>query len=231
MIASYKYFHSLILAGIAALCYRVLLISPDLAQNPDYGRYVWPAVVGVLWLLFSQSHTISRLILETMPWLRRLLAGREFIEGDWPLVVVDVPTGELVYCGFLTIGYKGGYLTVSGNDWRPSGEHALAFKSMQSYYSEGTLHYWYKQGAGGQQRGYTFIEFFPRDAIAQRHTGAFHDKAHLDVRFYARKLKYGRFERRLKTMEQRRQAALGFGATIMPRMPDLLKAAVDVDWE
>ena len=102
---------------------------------------------------------------------------------------------------------------------------------MQSYYTEGTLHYWYTQGAGGHQRGYTYIEFFPRRQVATHHTGVFHDKAHPDVRFYGRKLKYGWFERRKRTTESRRASAKAFTDAIMPRVPTLLKSPVDADWE
>ena len=69
------------------------------------------------------------------------------------------------------------------------------------------------------------------DAVAERHTGVFHDKAHPDVRFYARKKKYGWRDRRLKSMDKRREAAQAFAAEIMPQMPAVLKTTVTSDWE
>jgi len=231
MDSAYKSFYALVLTGIAALCYRVLLLAPEWAKDPQYGPYVYSGVAIVLWFLFVQSRNIASFILAVLPSLRRLLAWNNFIEGDWPLVVIDRTTGQMMYYGFLTVAYKGGYLVVSGDDWNPDGSHAVAFKSMQTYYSENTLHYWYMQGEGGRQRGYTFIEFFPRSHVATHFTGVFHDKEHPDVRFYGRKQNYKWFARRLKTMGARRAAAEAYAAEVMPRVPVMLKNAVDIDWE
>ena len=229
---AYKYFYALVLTGIATLGYRLLEWSTDTAQYPaQYASLVHGAIVAGMGFLFYQSRNIASTILAIMPPLRRLIAWRNYIEGDWPLVVVDGKTGTLTYAGFLTVGYSGGYLTVSGDDWNPDGTHALGFKSKQTYFSDNTLHYWYEQGEGGRQRGYTFIEFFPRGKVATHHTGVFHDKAHPDVRFYARKLKYKWLSRRLSTMETRKAAARDFAAEIMPRIPTMLKSTPDTDWE
>ena len=226
----YRPFHNLLLAGIAALCYRLLVMSPDLPhQHPQYGNFVWPGVAVGLWLLFSQSETITRLFLRLRP-LRRLLAGRASIEGDWPLVVVNAKTGTLIYYGFMRIGHKAGYIDITGDDWFPNGDHALPFTAIQTQYRDGVLHYWYEQGEGGQQRGYTYIHFFPSDAVAERYTGVFHDKAHPDVRFYGRKSKYGWFQKRAKSPVDRKLAAKAFCDEIMPNMPGMIKSSVNADW-
>lgn len=226
----FRVFHSLVLAIIGTIAYKALLLSPDWARDPDYGVYVVPAVVGILWALFSSSRGISDFLLSRLAPVRRMLAGRSHIEGDWPLVVVDCRTGILFYYGFLNISFQEGQYVVSGHDWYPDGSHALNFHSVQTYPSHPTLHYWYRQGEGGRQRGYTFIEFFPTDEVPKRHTGVFHDKEHPDVRFYARRIEYKRGQRRIKGMEPRRQAAAAFAAELEPRLPQLIKTAVDTDW-
>ena len=231
MDSAFKVFYALILTGIATLGKVLLDYSPVLDQHPVFGSYAHVMIVGGMAFLFYQSRNIASAILAVTPNLRRVLAWRNFIEGDWPLVVVDGKTGALTYAGFLTVGYGSGYLTISGDDWNPDGTHALGFKSMQTYYTEGTLHYWYMQGEGGRQRGYTFIEFFPRGKVANHFTGVFHDKDHPDVRFYGRKLKYKWFARRLSTMDARKAAALAFATEIMPRIPTMLKSTPDTDWE
>jgi hypothetical protein len=226
----FRIFHSLILGLFGALGTFALLHAPDWAKGTQYQVYAVPALVPLLMVLFRSSRVISDFLLERMGWVRRLFAGRRHIEGDWPLVVVDGKTGVMVYYGFLAIGFKGGQYVVRGQDWTPDGAHALNFGSMQSYQSESTLHYWYTQGEGGRQRGYTFIEFFPQDEVAQRHTGVFHDKDHPDVRFYARKIKYGWFQKRFKAQERRRVAAKAFADEIAPRLPALVRTGVDADW-
>jgi hypothetical protein len=227
----FRAFHSLVLAVLGTLAYKLLLVIPDWARDPQYGVYVVPGVVGVLWLLFTTSRTISDRLLEHLPAVRRLFAGHKHVEGDWPLVVVDRRTGATLYYGFLTIGFVDGQYEVVGHDWFPDGRHALDFRSVQTYQVHPTLHYWYQQGERGQQRGYTFMEFFPRDAAPTRHTGEFHDREHPDVRFYARKLKTKMFGPRPHTMEERRRAAKAFADEIAPRLPNMLTRAVDVDWE
>lgn len=212
------------------IAYQLLLRGGEWATDANYGAYVLPGIVIVLWLLFTSSRAISDKLLEWLPPVRRMFAGRKHIEGDWPLVVVNGKTGELIYYGFMHIGFEEGQYAVSGTDWHPDGRHALNFRSKQSYQSHPTLHYWYEQGEGGRQRGYTFIEFFPTDRVPMRHTGVFHDPAHPDVRFYARKLQRGWLEARLRDMEPRRLAAEAFKNEIMPRMPTIVRNGVDVDW-
>ena len=230
MRSPFRAFHSLVLALIGTIAYRALLLGPDLAKDPRFGVYVLPGMIIVLWLLFSYSRTISDALLQSLPLVRRLLARRGHIEGDWPLVVVDGRTGGVIYYGFLSIGFEDGQYLVVGHDWHPDGNHALNFSSMQTYQVHPTLHYWYEQGEGGRQRGYTFIEFFPRDAVPVRHTGVFHDKEHPDVRFYARKIKYRWLQRRLKGMEPRRLAGKAFADEIAPRLPKMVRTSVDADW-
>lgn len=234
MRSPFRSFHALVLALFGAIAYQLLSNSEQWAKIADYGSYVLPGIVISLWLLFTWSRTITDKLLEWMPWVRRMYAGHGHIEGDWPLVVVEAEKGEnkgkLRYYGFLTIKFKDGQYEVSGTDWKPDGSHALDFNSMQSYQMHPALHYWYRQGEGGRQRGYTFIEFFPRDRVPERHTGVFHDPEHLNVRFYARKLKYRRFQRRLRDMEPRRQAAKAFADEIMEKMPKMIEMSVDADW-
>jgi hypothetical protein len=64
--------------------------------------------------LFNRSAFIANLLIEKVPLLsvgiRRLLSGSDFIEGDWPLVVMEEGKPIPKYFGFLTIAYEGGQL-------------------------------------------------------------------------------------------------------------------------
>lgn len=227
---TFRPFHALLLGVFASAFYRLFLTLPDLVQHAkEYGAFAVPAIGLGLGLLFSRAEWVTTTLLR-MRWLRRLLALSADIEGDWPLIVVDGKTGQMRYYGFMTIGYKDGYLDVHGDDWHPNDVHAVDFQSQQSQYKDGLLHYWYVQGEDGHQRGYTYIHFFPKKAVATRHTGVFIDKFHPDVRFYARKQAYGWFERRPQTQEEKRQVARAFADLLRPITPALVQTSVSADW-
>ena len=227
MEAIVRNFDAAVLATIAALCYPALRWSTKLV-NHKYSSWFVAAIVGLFGFLFFHSHSISHMILEQSPPLRRALAGQRFIEGGWPLVVADRKSGEILYYGYLNVAFKDGALAVWGDDWKPDGTYGQDFRAKQTYLDdEGTLHYWYEQ-ADKQQRGYTFIKFFPLDAVAERQAGVFHDPVHPDVRFYARKMKDGESPR---SQEERRLAAKAFYDQVKPRLPAMLKTPINIDWE
>ena len=206
----------------------------------DYTTYALPAVLAALALLFRMSDTLSKTILEKIPFfsraLRRFLSGKDYIEGDWPLVVIDMAKQELLYLGFLRIVYSDGQLCVSGNDWYPDGNHAQAFRSMQSLYRDRTLRYWYEQGASPYKmdmRGYTEIYFFPAEGLAKRHAGKFLDTQHIsDIRFYAKKHRYRPFQRRFgpEDVNEKLAAAREVWAQLEPRLVQLRDRSFSADF-
>ena len=171
--------HSAVHAAVAAFTWWVLQHWDQLqAASAQYKNWAAPAVLAALALLFRLSYPLSTIIIEKIPvfsrLLRRTLVGNGFIEGDWPLVVVDMQTQKPLYFGFLNIDFCDGQLYVSGDDWNPDGTHAQAFHSVQSLYRNRTLHYWYEQGEllrDPSMRGYTVIYFFPEEGVAKRHAG------------------------------------------------------------
>lgn len=243
----YRIVNSAVHAAIAALCYAVLKHINELetyieTYKPiltDYRGFAVPLLIAALALLFRVSDALSNTFVEKIPVisraLRRLLSGREDIEGDWPLAVVDMAKKELMYLGFLTISFKKGQLYVYGNDWNADASHAMEFESKQSLYDNHKLQYWYEQGPSlhdVQMRGYTEIYFFPRDVRAERHAGKFLDASHLtDIRFYSERKQYGWFERRLKTKAARFAAAEAFWQTLAPRLDQLHPRSICTDFE
>ena len=227
--------HSLVHAAIAAALYLTIHYGLD---NP---RHKEAAVIGALAALpvsFRSSDKFASTLIEKIPgvsrWLRRVLSGKDYLEGDWPLVVVDANDGKPLLVGLLNIEYKGGKLVVSGNDWNPDGTRALTFRSLQSQYENGLLQYFYEQGPDPRQptmRGYTEIYFFPTDAPPVRHAGEFLDKEHgRPMRFYARKLIAKRGAARPKTDKDRIAAAQNFLREIEAGLPAMVKRKIDSDW-
>jgi hypothetical protein len=196
--------NSAVHAGVAALTWWVLQHWEQLqSASAEYKNWAAPAVLACLAFLFRLSYPLSTFILEKIPFfsrqLRRVLSGNDFIEGDWPLIVVDMQTQRLLYLGFLNIDFHDGQLFVLGDDWNPDGTHAQSFQSVQALFRNRTLHYWYEQGQSllaPDMRGYTEVYFFPLQGMAKRHAGKFLDVRHTtDIRFYARKQQYRTFER------------------------------------
>ncbi len=190
--------------------------------------------------LFQLSYPISTFVVEKIPvlsrLLRRALLGREFIEGDWPLVVADMEAQQLLYLGFLSITFRNGQLYVQGDDWNPDGTHAQAFQSMQSLYRDGVLHYWYEQGESLRaptMRGYTEVYFFPVHGLAKRHAGKFLDVRHTsDIRFYAKKQQYRRFERPFGVdgKDRKLEAARELWNELEPKLAALRGRAITADF-
>ena len=121
--------------------------------------------------------------------------------------------------GFLSITYENGQLQVAGEDWNPDGTPAVKFRSQQSSYAARKLQYWYAQGATMFEPtmfGYTRIYFFPEQGPIKRHAGEFLDKEHTSPPFYAQRIEYGLFQRRLRTKEERFAAAGKFWAEVEP---------------
>ncbi|MGO9545318.1 MAG: hypothetical protein ACLPPF_11050 [Rhodomicrobium sp.] len=233
--------HSAIHAAVAALTWWVLQHWELLLSHmAEYKTYALPAVLAGLALMFRMSDTLAKVILEKIPYfsraLRKLLSGKNSIEGDWPLVVIDMEKQQALYFGFLSVDYRDGQLYVSGDDWRTDGTHAQAFHSVQSLYRNRTLQYWYEQGqvlAAPDMRGYTEIYFFPVEGLAKRHAGKFLDARHTsDIRFYAKKQRYRPFESRFEPddVSKKLEAARQLWVELEPKLSTLRERSIGADF-
>ncbi len=235
--------HYLVHAAVAGLCY-IMLTSDALLKDhlkeytyiKDHPILISVSVIPLIAILLRQSDRLARLIIGGIPvfspFLRRILSGREHIEGHWPLVVIDGETHELVFYGLLTVDYKDGQLHVTGNDWTPDGTHALWFQSVQARFQNHLLQYWYEQGENHTKptmRGYTEIYFFPLEASPKRHAGEFLDKEH-HYRFYAQRKHYGWRNRPPQNDTERIKAAHEVWQNLKPELPRILKQSIAKDW-
>lgn len=212
----YQIVHASVHACIAGLLYLFLrhVAIIDRPEFVAYADYLRGGAILILPFLFNQSGAISTIIIERIPVfsrsLRRVLSGSNFIEGDWPLVVVDAETRSVRYYGFMTIKYERGQIEVAGDDWLPDGRHAIRFRSQQSSLENRKLQYWYAQGAtlhSPSMFGYTRIYFFPEIGRVERLAGEFLDKEHTSPPFFAKRIRYRGFARKLTTPEQKQDAA------------------------
>jgi hypothetical protein len=220
---NYRLVHAIVHAGIAGLLYAFLTYSERLNAFA-YADYIRAAVLLVLPFLFVQSNRIADILVERVPGLsfaiRKVLTGSDFVEGDWPLVVMQADGRTPKYFGFMTITYKNGQLLIHGDDWNPDGSLAVKFRSQQSQCEGRLLQYWYAQGANlntPAMFGYTRIYFFPDQGPVERHAGEFLDKEHSSQLFFAERLRHGWFGKRAKTKEEKFAAAKRFWEKIEPR--------------
>lgn len=236
---SYSIVNSLVHSTIAVFAMLVLRHLDEinaLSQNKQLNLLI---IAAVLTTLFRSSDALSQTLVEKIPFvsrkIRKLLAGRHHIEGDWPLVVIDAHKSELLYFGFLTITYEDGQLKVFGRDWHRDGKPAHDFESIQSLYDNKVLQYWYHQGQdvnNPAMRGYTEIYFFPKQAMAQRHAGAFLDREHTsDIRFYARKHDAKKWSLRPQTEKEQLSLSRQFWDDIQPNLQPIIDRPITTDWE
>src|SRR5688572_30800535 len=124
---NYRLVHAFVHAGIAGLLYAFLTYSERLNAFA-YADYARAGALAVLPFLFVQSNRIGDILVEKVPGLsralRQALTGNDFVEGDWPLVVMNDDCRTPKYFGFMTITYRDGQLLVFGDDWNPDGSLA-----------------------------------------------------------------------------------------------------------
>jgi hypothetical protein len=201
----------------------------------EHATYFFGGALLALFFLFRQCNALTELLIAGIPGLspalRKTIMGRRFVEGDWPLVVLDEEKRAIKYLGFLTVTYSNGELKVRGTDWHPDGRHAHDFSSQQSLYSKNALQYWYYQGERGHMRGYTEIYFLPQDRAADRLVGEFLDKHHKSSRFYARRRAYKWSERRLRSEAEKIAAAQEVWAWLEPKLARIRGREIADYWE
>ena len=232
----YQIVHAFVHTCIAGLLYLFVRNVPALQQSA-YADYIKGGALMLLPFLFNRSAFIANFLIEKVPIvsaaIRRLLSGSDFIEGDWPLAVMQADGRSLKYLGFLSITYENGQLVVDGEDWNPDGTPAVKFRSQQASYAGRKLQYWYAQGATMFEPtmfGYTRIYFFPEHGPIKRQAGEFLDKEHTSPPFYAERIAYKMFQRRLATKEDRFAAAQKFWKAIEPTIKTKADLRIDRDF-
>ena len=232
----YQLVHAFVHSAIAGLLYVFLRFVTVIDTMPE-ADYIRGAAVLLLPFLFNRSAFIANILIEKVPGLsvgiRRLLSRSDFIEGDWPLVVMGADGKTPKYFGFMTITYLDGQLQVSGDDWTPDGTPAVNFSSQQSRYEKRSLRYWYAQEASRNEAtmfGYTHINFFPSSGRVERLAGEFLDKKHESAAFYARRLHYSMFQRRITDQKAQFESAKKFWAEFDPAITSRKEPSVKFDF-
>jgi hypothetical protein len=105
----------------------------------------------VIIFVFQIVASLADLSVGYMSWLRRLILGYEFIEGDWIHEVRDA-LGNPVSIGFVRIDYHKGSLLVSGDAYTKS-KFLLNFTSEICSYDNYILSFTYSQFGRMESKG------------------------------------------------------------------------------
>jgi hypothetical protein len=118
----------------------------------------------------------ANLTIEKSRWLRRLVSGKDDIEGDWVNIVVAINEPELVkaveYC---RIRYVDGRFALLGDQWTVDGRWVQDFRSADSRYANRELEFYYKTGLN-RVGGYCVVRFSPADAVPSDYIARYIDE-------------------------------------------------------
>ncbi|MGH3841677.1 MAG: hypothetical protein ACRDS0_09585 [Pseudonocardiaceae bacterium] len=153
-------------------------------------------------------------VIDQCRWIRRILSGRNDIEGDWVEVVIDPANPDKItrveYC---RIRFQQGKYILSGDSWTTEGRWVDNFVTTGgATYTGRELEYYYKAGIPRAAYGLGVIIFSPEDSppteFVCRYLG--------DDSKVMNSAKGRRISTRLRRVDsdKRRDAALNFLASI-----------------
>lgn len=201
------------------------------ALIPIYGIWIYIFALLASFWLFYKAEAITYALIEKIPIIsaifRRLVSGRDFIEGSWPAVATD-NKGNLLFFGCMTIIYVDGHFFISGVHWWPTGMVAHNFQSSASRYeAKGFLRYGWK--AAAEEYGITEMHFFPNNGPARRCAGQYFS-ANPGARFYAQRSETQLFRLNRKRPEDYLEEARELWVRVEPNIIRLSSQPLNEDW-
>jgi len=129
----------------------------------DSWYLIGPVLLSVIGI--KAADIATKAIVERVRPLRQLLAGENYIEGEWVNIVINAAKPENVIAAeFCTIRYRGGQYVVSGDTWSLDGAWMSNFSTEGSSYRGRELEYYYKTGVR-KLGGFGIIKFTPEDSV------------------------------------------------------------------
>jgi hypothetical protein len=156
-----KWLHAVVatLAILSQNAFGVWFAKLDIKQYAIVG----PAFLAIAGILLVDGLTTRAL--NRMRWLRRLLAGRDDIEGDWVNVVIDTSKPDKVIAvEYMRIYYANGQYVAAGDQWTTDGKWIQGFASEGSNYTGRAMEFYYKTGIH-RVGGYGVLIFSPPATI------------------------------------------------------------------
>jgi hypothetical protein len=118
------------------------------------------AIVGM-----QLADKIATAAIEHIRVLRRMLAGRNDIEGDWVNIVVDTANPkQIIGAEYCRIRYRNGEYVLSGDTWTLDGKWVQDFRTGGSCYKDREFEYYYRTGVN-RVGGFGVMIFTPTDSL------------------------------------------------------------------
>jgi len=129
---------------VAALVSVLTTLLFDYLNRTFESRAAALAALLILVTLFvTVLNAALEVAIEKSTFLRKLIAGSEFIEGFWHDVSVD-PSKSVTHGVLFQVRFEHDRFAVSGSSFDPQGNHIATFRSINAAYSDRVLHFRYE---------------------------------------------------------------------------------------
>jgi len=192
-------------------------------EERDLTSFEWFVFCLSLLLVALGVGWLFRRCIEKWWLIRRMIVGKDDMEGDWTDLAIDRETGELINIAFTRTTYRRGYFCIDGIAWYPDENRSLHWQTLQSEYADDKLLYryatWWSRDIQDKEHGAGVIEFERDHERIERYVGKFIDSFHMRrCAHYGRRVRYPLFESRRLTAEQKLDRARAYCEARLPEL-------------
>ena len=188
----------------------------------DLANYALLATVILAVIGMQVADRLAIGAIDRFRWIRRILSGRNDIEGDWVEVMGDsVNPAQIIRVSYSRIRFQGGRHVLSGDDWTIDGTWIGEYVTTGgANYAGRQLEYYYHIGIL-RSSGHGIILFSPNDSLPTEFMCKYLDEEAKSM-FVAKGRRVATRLRRLD-FNKRREAALAFANSFDPKdMPRMM---------
>lgn len=136
-----SWFQTAVTVALGIISVQVVEFLKDFVTISEIELVLAYIVVAIL--VVKGLETFIKWAISNSVWLRRIIMGKQFIEGYWIDKLVDVENEEIISIGILKITYQDGMLHSSGSGYSPNYDNFGSFKTYISKYDDFKLNYGY----------------------------------------------------------------------------------------
>lgn len=182
----------------------------EIFKKLDIGNYalLGAIVLAIAGLQLADQFAIT--VIDRCRWIRRILSGRNDIEGDWVEVVGDSTNfDKITHVEYCRIRFQQGKYVLSGDMWTVEGKWVNNFVTTGgAIYIGRELEYYYKSGIPRAAYGLGVLVFSPEDSLPMDFIGRYLGESS-KVMHVAKGCRISTRLRKINS-DKRRDAALNF---------------------
>jgi hypothetical protein len=173
------------IGGTTLIAVAAISIEHDLYEVLVRPQHRAISVAVALLAAFCAAILLEFLVdrLDRVRWFRRLVLGKNWMEGTWLDFVVDKETKKPLSCGIIRIGFEDGELSVNGENFDLQGNSVGVFEDETVFCRRGRVQFIYRYvgvHSHGTEVGYAEYNFAESDdGPPIRYTGFFFDTDNL----------------------------------------------------